>query len=358
MENKCVLHIEKLHTFTQLNAMQKHNNREISLPNIDKNKSYENKVLFSYGKAYTNAWRDIIQKQELKNGKKMRMRRDAVKALDIMLTFSKDSDINIEQWSNVNLLWLKKKFGEENIIACTLHMDETTPHIHAEVVPIIDGRLSAKAVLGGRKAMMDMQTSYGEAMSVCGLERGNKASKSKKKTLVKFYSSVNKAATAKLPPKMRGEDDNAYLSRMEEYCRTMKLAYEQLLLRLEEEKTITTAKIAEEFSKYTTAISFYEDLYDKYDADADCVSERITLYRRIENMMPKKDLDSLLKNITERYKASETPLVNWARLGNHAIDKKKWKESQEAQATFQSLLNGSQIIKDDFELYRNNEIDE
>ena len=38
--------------------------------------------------------------------------------------------------------WLRQTFGAENIVAATLHADEETPHIHATVVPIVQGERS------------------------------------------------------------------------------------------------------------------------------------------------------------------------------------------------------------------------
>lgn len=361
MENKCVLHIEKVHTFSTLHALQKHNNREIPLANIDKNKTVENKVLFSYGgMSYTDAFKEIIKTEELISGKKVFQRSNSVIALDILTSYSKDAEVNVDQWAKENLQWIKDTFGEKNIIACTLHMDETTPHIHTEVVPLVNGRLCAKELTAGRKAMADLQSSYGKAMERCGLERGNKKTRSKKKDLTKFYDSVNKAVTAKLPPQMRGEEDEDYLRRMEQYCRVMKLANENLMLQLEEAKAITNSKVAEEFSKYSIAVSLQEDLVEKYDNNTEFINNRLTLYRRIENMMPKKDLDTLLKNILTRYKNNETPLTNWAKFGNNAIEKKRKKDEFDFEKQQQDLFSTftSSEPKDDFELYKQNSLDD
>ncbi|WP_171499090.1 plasmid recombination protein, partial [Acinetobacter junii] len=55
--------------------------------------------------------------------------------------------------------WLQQKHGKENVIANSIHRDETTPHLIAYVVPI-DGRgkLNARSFLGGRAALSKMQT--------------------------------------------------------------------------------------------------------------------------------------------------------------------------------------------------------
>lgn len=40
----------------------------------------------------------------------------------------------------------RARYGAENVLQGYVHMDETTPHIHMPVVPVRDGRVSAKAV--------------------------------------------------------------------------------------------------------------------------------------------------------------------------------------------------------------------
>lgn len=54
--------------------------------------------------------------------------------------------------------FLKEKFGEKNIVAATVHLDETTPHMHLCSVPLTeDGRLSAK-ILFNRKSLLQLQS--------------------------------------------------------------------------------------------------------------------------------------------------------------------------------------------------------
>lgn len=105
-------------------------------------------------------------------------------------------------------------YGEENIVAATLHRDETTPHIHASVVLIVKGerrkkksnkeqpeqvtkrpykkkdhdrpRLCADDVMA-RDKLMGYQDSYAEAMKKYGLERGVKGSDARHITLTEHY---------------------------------------------------------------------------------------------------------------------------------------------------------------------------
>lgn len=68
----------------------------------------------------------------------------------------------VEDWKKASMRFLEETWGRENLLACTLHMDEQTPHIHADVVPITrDGRLSAQDWIGTKKKQepctMDLQ---------------------------------------------------------------------------------------------------------------------------------------------------------------------------------------------------------
>ncbi len=99
-------------------------------------------------------------------------------------------------------------------MSAVLHMDETTPHIHATVVPIVTGerrkakreqtknngkrtyrkkkdgpRLCADDVMS-RSKLKEYQTSYAEAMAKYGLKRGIEGSEAKHITGSQFYREV------------------------------------------------------------------------------------------------------------------------------------------------------------------------
>ncbi len=71
------------------------------------------------------------------------------------------------------------RYGEENIISAVVHMDETTPHLHLNLIPIADGRLCAKQLFD-RKTLQELQTDF---HSVVGkkwnLQRGKEGSSAK-----------------------------------------------------------------------------------------------------------------------------------------------------------------------------------
>lgn len=92
-----------------------------------------------------------------------------------------------------SLDWLKAKFGEQNVIAASIHRDEATPHMAAFVVPVDpdSGRLNAKRWLGGSKALTEMQTDFAKGVGAKhGLERGTERSKATHKEVRQWYAEL------------------------------------------------------------------------------------------------------------------------------------------------------------------------
>lgn len=70
---------------------------------------------------------------------------------------------------------MEEEYGKENLLYATVHMDEITPHMHYGVIPITkDGRLSAKEVVGNKKALTEFQDRFNTYINKQGydLKRG------------------------------------------------------------------------------------------------------------------------------------------------------------------------------------------
>jgi len=122
----------------------------------------------------------------IKEGYKLdrKIRKDAVKGIELLLTSDHEKMTEIfskeelyKSWINENKQWVSGHFGKDNIVSMSLHTDETTYHLEVVVTPITeDGRLSAKSFINGKKDLAEMQSSYSEAMSQFGMQRGEKGS--------------------------------------------------------------------------------------------------------------------------------------------------------------------------------------
>ena len=91
----------------------------------------------------------------------------------------------IEQWAKDVYDWCTKRYGQENIIGFQVHLDESSPHIHALIVPVGQRAKSGReCVMWSAKfgksryeyghILREMHTSlYEEVGSKYGLERGD-----------------------------------------------------------------------------------------------------------------------------------------------------------------------------------------
>jgi len=107
----------------------------------------------------------------------------------------------VEEWKENTLNFLKRKFGDR-IASIVYHEDESAPHFHVYVVPLVKHRehirwspnARAKRFKGGqwkiagreyftRKHLIELQDLYGEAIAPLGLHRGERGSKAKHKEM-------------------------------------------------------------------------------------------------------------------------------------------------------------------------------
>lgn len=90
-----------------------------------------------------------------------------------------------------------KRYGRENIISAVVHLDETTPHMHLNLMPVLDGRLCAKQLFD-RKELRGIQTDLHNAVGKhWGLERGKEGSTAEHLDTVEFKLKKMKEAADK-----------------------------------------------------------------------------------------------------------------------------------------------------------------
>ena len=211
----CFMDVGKLKTQQAMIASTNHNFRRENVLNADPEKMHLNKVLIEME---SDTYWDELQKKIAESPvyKKEKVRSNAVLGLEALLTYTGSVDKNLftqEAWEKKNIEWLKEEFGADNVVSAICHYDETTPHIHAIIIPMRNGRLNARHFTAGPKALSQMQTRYYESMKVFGLERGLKKSGASHTDIKRYYAMVNKALEEKLPQVERDESAKDYRDR-------------------------------------------------------------------------------------------------------------------------------------------------
>lgn len=141
-----------------------------------------------------------------------KIRDNAVRAFCVLCTSDNEKmtqiekDGKLDEWADDCIKFVQGKFGKENVVSASLHMDEKTPHLHITVVPIVMGaakdrkeskkdvekrggkekrnynRQEAKARLCCKDmltsaVLYQCQTDFGTAMGRWGMVRGEVNSK-------------------------------------------------------------------------------------------------------------------------------------------------------------------------------------
>lgn len=171
-----VVHMMKIKSGA-VGGIQSHNNREHepkTNPDVDMSRSEDNYDLVPCD----NYKRSIKEKLSNFVESSRAVRKDAVVVCNFIVT-SDNETMNAlgadrqREFFQDSVKWFSDRYGADRVLNATVHMDETTPHLHIGVMPITqDGRLSAKAIFT-KTEMKAIQTEFARDVGEkYGLERG------------------------------------------------------------------------------------------------------------------------------------------------------------------------------------------
>ena len=114
----------------------------------------------------------------------------------------------IEKWALDMYKFMSDKYGEDNIAAFIVHLDETNPHIHCTLLPVVDNKLSWRKFWVGdvnnkdvyRKVMLQLHDELSKVNEKYGLERGEDITRTgaKHRTTAEFRAEMSKKMKAEL----------------------------------------------------------------------------------------------------------------------------------------------------------------
>lgn len=188
-----IVRVAKVKTAGGMRAGLDHLFRERETFNADKDKSTQNSVLgevASSNEAIVRFNACLPQKY----------RKDAVLGLEYLITASPEV---LKEWDRQRqdayfaraMDWVVGRHGKGNVIAASIHRDETSPHLSVFVVPKVGEGLNAKAFTGGKTVLAKMQDDFHQNIGEhFGLERGLRNSKARHQSIGKFYGLVNEVS--------------------------------------------------------------------------------------------------------------------------------------------------------------------
>ncbi len=168
------MRFEKLKTGIPINGAVSHITRSRPTPNADPARRHLNRTIVGPADTDSKAIREAIEERT-----PAKFRKDAVRVMEFLITASPEwfqdaPPERIDQYFDSAAEWLRSEFGSANVVSAIQHNDETTPHMHAMVVPVDPdtGRLNAKRWVGGRGRLREMQSAFADWQSAFGVERG------------------------------------------------------------------------------------------------------------------------------------------------------------------------------------------
>jgi len=165
----------------EVSPVEEENERDESYkasnPNIDSSRTNRNYHIIYPFKSYM----EIINRRLSQLDLKRKIRSDAILMNSFVITSDGEFFKGLRPWEQEGFFrdcaqFFVDKYGKENIISAVVHMDETTPHLHLNFVPINDGRLSSKSLFD-RQKLAQLQTELWEQVGKkYGLQRGKSGS--------------------------------------------------------------------------------------------------------------------------------------------------------------------------------------
>lgn len=176
-QNFCVFRSEKLKSHKDVVNVLKEQQRseDYDSKRADKNLSVNNTYSWDY-EFSQKLYDDYLPKK---------YRKDAVVGLMFVVTTSNEFENpeDEEQYYRKAVAFIRQRFGK--VVGWAIHRDETSTHLQAVTIPLVDGKLNAKKLIGGSKHRMQeiQQEFYEQVGKPFGLERGKENSQAQHKTV-------------------------------------------------------------------------------------------------------------------------------------------------------------------------------
>ena len=169
-------------------------------PQIDKSRTHLNYHTLPHEKKYLA----FIDKRIKELAPKRKIKDDTVLITSFILGSDKEFFDGISPEAQKRFFddcteFFAERYGKENVVSAVVHLDESTPHLHFNLMPVTGGRLCAKELFD-RSALRELQTDFYEVVGKkYGLKRGKEGSTAKHLDTVAFKAKkMTEAAEEKI----------------------------------------------------------------------------------------------------------------------------------------------------------------
>jgi hypothetical protein len=91
------------------------------------------------------------------------LRKDAVMALEVVMSLPPDTNVDVHAYFEDAVQWVEGSFGVP-VLSAVVHLDQSSPHCHVLLLPLVDNRMVGSDLMGGRAALAARQDDYFRAL--------------------------------------------------------------------------------------------------------------------------------------------------------------------------------------------------
>jgi predicted nucleic acid-binding Zn-ribbon protein len=237
----------------------------------------------------------------------------------------------IENWAIDTYNFMAQKYGEENIAAFVVHMDEINPHVHCTILPITkDNKISWKKVMVGkdkyeyRDRMLKLHDEFAEVNKKYDLERGDAiaVTGAKHRTTEQYHQWLDeqkeKLEKDIYQQKREMSDLDAQIAVASKRVKGLSTMFSNLEVqrqRIEGEISVLQAK-AEEGQLSSGELQLQEQLTNELEAIKSKIEERKNQLQDAKSKLEvinsrKKSLEDGFKQFSEEYNDIEKGVKEW-----------------------------------------------
>lgn len=187
-----VAHVRKVSTGTGIRNVARHNERigAYSEDGQPLEKWITRPEYREYNELHSNP-REVAQRREKRLAEaalKRKPQKNAAHAIEVNVSASPEwfdgkDEGYIKAYFDAALVSLGRRYGAENIIGWSTHYDETTPHMHVLMVPLVQGKdglkYSSSEFVGGRVGLAAFHDHLARDLAEYGVVRGERGSEAR-----------------------------------------------------------------------------------------------------------------------------------------------------------------------------------
>lgn len=100
-----------------------------------------------------------------------KLRKDHVQAIELLFSLPSDTAIDDGRYFRHCVAWAGDHFGKINILSADIHRDESAPHCHVLVLPLVDGRMRGSDLIDRNGLRILRESFYCDAAKPFGLKK-------------------------------------------------------------------------------------------------------------------------------------------------------------------------------------------